>query len=883
MEPTPIRLEELAGIQRSREPVEIGIPLKQGCWQPNAEALLLDDQENPLPCQSKTLALWPDGSIRWLLLTFPATMASHAKKTLTLEPQQPSKASSCGVSISETHETIAVDTGIIELNVNKQSFPWEVANKVPKTAGSPIKNTVLCTTPEGHLFNTDISTPWHVQTSGSYKTTLSATGQLVINNQGAVANIKVDLHCYHQSAQVKVDISIHNPQRAHHTSGLWDLGDLGSIHIGSLNLQTHIANPKDTSSAAIQAGHLAEPIQNNAETRLRIFQNSSGGDQWSCANHLSANQDIIPKFRGYRISNGSELMSEGERASPIAMLRHPTSGHSVSLRQFWQNFPSALSADSTGLTVELFPADALLPSHEIQGGERKTHTAYLDYALESPNALEWTRHPLVATLSAQHYQSASAFPWFYAQPNKTTEKLDTLDALIQQGLEGPNHFFAKREAIDEYGWRNFGDIFADHESHYKEPDAPYLISHYNNQYDAIYGLARQFCLHGDHRWFTLMDDLAKHVADIDIYQTTEDRPEYNGGLFWHTDHYLPAHTATHRTYTKHNNSSSTPGQTGGGPGPEHCYATGLLYHYWMTGSETSKQAVLTLANWMVAYHEGGGGLFEQLLFIKKLDIPKLKQKLRGQYVSTHSYPFTRATGNYINILLDAWQLTANRQWLEQAESVLLAAIHPKDSIENRRLDDIEDSWSYLILLSAIGRYIELKKQSKEFDYHYAYALSSFTHYTRWMVNHEAPFLNQPELLEYPNNTWSAQDIRKVMLMHIAKRFDPENATLYAKKAAEWLSAITHFLSGSHEADYTRVLIILMQNYGPQHIEAKSLPYQPGDHMNDFRQAPQLSWPSLCFRMLGRLLKGVSAFQLKRELNWIKSRLPAPPLVTPNKP
>ncbi len=871
MHPITIRLEELAGIQRNREPVEIGIPLKQGCWGPNAEARLLDDQKCPLPCQSKALALWPDGSIRWLLLTFPATIASHAKKTLTLEPKQPSKASSGGLSISETHKTIAVDTGIIELTVNKQSFLLEVAKKVPKTASPSIKTTVQCTNPEGHLFNTDITIPWHIQTSGPYKTTLSATGQLVINNQGAVANIKVDLHCYHQSAQVKVDISIHNPQRAYHNNGLWDLGDLGSIHIGSLTLQTHIASPKDACSAAIQVGHLAEPIQNNAETRLRIYQNSSGGDQWNSANHLSANQDIIPKFRGYRIYDGRELMSEGERANPIAMLRHPTSGHSVSLSQFWQNFPSALSADSTRLTVELFPTDALLPSHEIQGGERKTHTIYLDYALESPSALEWTRHPLIPTLSAQYYQSTSAFPWFYAQPNKTTEKLDPLDALIQLGLDGPNHFFAKRETIDEYGWRNFGDIFADHESHYKEPDAPYLISHYNNQYDAIYGLARQFCLHGDHRWFTLMDDLAKHVADIDIYQTTEDRPEYNGGLFWHTDHYLPAHTATHRTYTKYNKSSSTPGQTGGGPGPEHCYSTGLLYHYWMTGRETSKQAVLTLANWMVTYHEGSGGFFEQLLFIKKLDVPKLKQKLQGQCASKHRYPFSRATGNYINTLLDAWQLTADRAWLEQAESVLLATIHPGDNIAARRLDDPEESWSYLVLLSAIGRYLELKRQFNEYDYHYSYAQSSFTLYTRWMAQHEAPFLHRPELLEYPNNTWSAQDIRKVMLMHIAKRVDPEHSALYSAKASEWLNAIVQFFSGSHEADYTRVLIILMQNYGPQHIEFSGASSWPDVNQVHFDKTPQLSWASLWFRMLGRFLKGARKLNVKRELNWIKSR------------
>merc|ERR1712000_180129 len=130
---------------------------------------------------------------------------------------------------------------------------------------------------------------------------------------------------------------------------------------------------------------------------------------------------------------------------------------------------------------------------------------------------------------------------------------------------------------------------------------------------AIYGFARQFARTGDTRWFELMDDLARHVTDIDIYHTEEDRAEYHGGLFWHTDHYLDAHTATHRTFTRYNDTSSTPGQTGGGPASEHCYTTGLLYHYYLTGTEASRDAVLELAHWMIATHEGQGGLLEQLL------------------------------------------------------------------------------------------------------------------------------------------------------------------------------------------------------------------------------------------------------------------------------
>jgi hypothetical protein len=247
--------------------------------------------------------------------------------------------------------------------------------------------------------------------------------------------------------------------------------------------------------------------------------------------------------------------------------------------------------------------------------------------------LAWTQQPLVPTIAPKHYEESQAFPWFAADPPK-----GVLDELIDEGINGASNFFAKREIIDEFGWRNFGDIFADHETLYQAEGAEPFISHYNNQYDPIYGFARQFALTGDKRWFQLMDDLARHIVDIDTYHTEEDRVEYNNGLFWHTDHYLDAYTATHRTFSCHNTSSSTPGQTGGGPAEEHCYTTGLLYHYFLTGNKDSRQAVLDIASWITDLHEGSGTFLEQLLRIKRYDVPKIKSLLTRETPTSHVYP-----------------------------------------------------------------------------------------------------------------------------------------------------------------------------------------------------------------------------------------------------
>src|SRR5690606_17765134 len=123
----------------------------------------------------------------------------------------------------------------------------------------------------------------------------------------------------------------------------------------------------------------------------------------------------------------------------------------------------------------------------------------------------------------------------------------------------------RREIVDEYGWRHFGDLYADHEAVGHVGTTPF-VSHYNNQYDFVLGAGVHALRTGNPDWLRLMTDAARHTIDIDVYHTRGDRSAFNGGLFWHTDHYRPAATATHRTYSRRNAGN---GQYGGGPSNEH--------------------------------------------------------------------------------------------------------------------------------------------------------------------------------------------------------------------------------------------------------------------------------------------------------------------------
>ncbi len=857
-----LECREENGFDRHQEPVELGIPLACGQLR-SCDSIELQNPDTgaTFVSQARPLAHWPDGSIRWFALTTLLDIKAVSTQQLKLVLSGQSQPTDESLSPVVSATSIALDTGKLHLELAPDKPEWTVG----KNPDSRVTHRLGLQDEHGNLCTAHMDQPWKVMETGSVCTVFSCQGGWKLQDQSTLARFHCRLTAFRNSEDIRVEVAIHNPQRAAHPDGLWDLGDPGSIHFRALTITATLASPE---SSWLRPEPDTSPLEQPGNSALYLYQDSSGGDNWNSRNHIGANGNLLPQFRGYRVYGDTDRLAEGQRAEPVAGLRGSGVQVSAALQHFWENFPSAIGYRDLALVVGLFPEDSAA-CHELQGGERKTQIAWFHYG-NRQDALNRVFRPLQPQLPSRHYEQSGAFPWFSASGGRTP-----LDGLIQDGLDPDRGFLAKRETIDEYGWRNFGDIFADHESLYLDPGEPPFISHYNNQYDAIYGFARQYARTGDPRWFTLMDELARHVADIDIYHTDSDRDEYNGGLFWHTDHYLDAHTATHRTYSRHNSTSSIPDQTGGGPAAEHCYSTGLLYHYFLTGNPDSRDAVLKLARWIRHSHEGRGGLLEQLLAFKKHELPALKALLRGTPASRHTYPFTRGTGNYINTLLDAYILEPANDWLHQAEAVIHDTIHPADPIEERHLLNAETGWSYLVLLTALARYLVLKSENRNFDAHYHYARASFRHYTRWMLDNEHPFLDTPDQLEFANHTWVAQDIRKAMLMHQAAWFDPELKERYQERANEWLDYVCQTLEQSQERHFSRIQAILLQNHGPHQATLALAPEATEEGPIAELQlgiAGPLTWAGLLRRITRRVWRGIRTFRPARERAWLTARL-----------
>lgn len=850
-------------VKRSMEPVSVGYPFRKGQLQNINDISLSDSRGSEIDVQAAAISFWTDGSIKWALLDFQPSVEGGEEKSYSVSLSNKSSLEQNGIIIGEEGGKLTINTGIGLFEISNKSFiNAYIVNGETLVQGEQLKLKLIGV--DGNEYfpeNTGIS----IESGGKLRSTIKMTSEIILPN-GYPLRLITMLHFFYEKSYVKAEITIHNPGPAKHDEGLWDLGDKGSVYFKGLLLSLPVMEglPGSIRYRDKEDGSLQE----FSGDKFSIYQESSGGDNWSSVNHINREGKIPLTFKGYKISGDGREISSGDRATPIISVNNGEKGIAVAIREFWQNFPKSIDVEKNTINVSLFPVQ-FPDDFELQGGEQKTHSLYIDFSADA-HALNWVHDPLVPAISPEWIEETGVLPYFYGASRYVNEDFELLTS---RAVEGENSFFERREIIDEYGWRNFGELYADHET-MEHKDRNIFISHYNNQYDFIYSAFRQYLSKGDERWFELMSDLARHVIDIDIYHTDKDRAEYNQGLFWHTNHYLDAATSTHRSFSKAHKAFINPAFCGGGPGLEHNYTAGLTCYSLFTGDDRAREAVLGIAHWVSNNLEPTS--LVGTLFNLRRKKATLNQVLKGEKIRSDLYPFTRGSGNSINALLDAFSLTGDRKYLDKSELIIKGCIHPADNIESRGLLNAEACWSYTVCLQAIGKYLDTKVELAEQDETFCYARDALLHYARWMLENEFPYLDKSEELEYPNETWSGQDLRKSCVFYFAAKYSADDdQKAFLKKAGYFYEDAMKRLKGFKTSSLTRPIVLILQN-GPMHgyfqvnslnktgfIEEKKYP----SRKDEFLTAGLIVKQSL-ISLLGALKK----FSVRNEIHWLKCRL-----------
>lgn len=849
-------------------PYTIGVPFPEKYIYNGNLLGLRDSDGRKVPVQIQQLSLWPDNSIKWLLFDFITDSNEDRKLFVEVERGSERVNYENRLSIQQGKESISVNTGTCKFLIDKLFFmPFSSVTYKGGKVLDPQNSAIILVDSDENEYHPEVESI-EIELAGALRSVIKVEG--VFRNESRTFSRFISrLTFYANKSTVKIEFTLWNDGAARHENGFWDLGDPGSILFKSLSLRCKL-NTQNATICKWKVHSRTEEFSTSDSQKLQIYQDSSGGENWQSLNHVNSKGEVPLSIKGYEVRAQDAVIDSGERADPCVCVGDGHRNIGVYMEKFWQNFPKSISCNDGVLELGIFPKE-FSDLYELQGGERKTHTMYIDFGLED-EALSWCADAGYPVLNPEWVEQSRVFPYMTVSDNGRHE---IFDELISGAIEGENSFFSRREIIDEFGWRNFGELYADHEAIGYQGNSP-LISHYNNQYDFAYSAVRQFASTANPKWFELMNDLAHHIVDIDIYHTHKDRREYNGGLFWHTNHYLDAGTCTHRSHSlAHADEPNTP-FCGGGPAFEHLYTSGLLAHHYLTGHMASRECVLSLADWATSKMTSQMTAAESLQGLIRA-LPVWQKVFMGRRVLIKRQPFTRETGNIVSTLLDAFELTRNRSYLDQAEAVIQGVVHPLDDILERDLGNIELNWSYTACLQSLGRYLDVKCQLLEHDSFYAYGVDSLLHYAKWMLDHERPYLENKKVLEYPNETWSAQDLRKACVFLFAARFCDDEAHRHAfiERADFFHHHAMAELEGSGTRDLARPVVLTLQNgymkywYEKYPMDKAARRVAKNDYRRDRLYLTRWEGARILVSSLWAVIKG---FSFKKEVNWIKCRI-----------
>ena len=277
----------------------------------------------------------------------------------------------------------------------------------------------------------------------------------------------------------------------------------------------------------------------------------------------------------------------GKRLAGIVDM--PGASARVMVKNFWQQYPKALSVEPGKVIVELLPA---LPQgfyanrkdedklyyyirdglYTFRQGFSKTHELWMDFSGDE-----------AATTLIEDGPTACADPAWIENSGvlrglavAVRDQFPGYDEALAQTAGG---ILARRESRREYGMMNFGDWYGERTWNWG-----------NLEYDLGHGLLTQFARTGDNALFWRAQETLRHQGDVDTRRYAKDSRRI--GQQWihsmgHTAGYYPYDYKNMKRYASHGWSDNR----------GHVWAQGLLEHYLLGGDRRSWEVGLLISDW----------------------------------------------------------------------------------------------------------------------------------------------------------------------------------------------------------------------------------------------------------------------------------------------
>ena len=399
----PFSIVESDSITRTSQPVSIGFPFVIGAVSTDTQLAIQYQDGQIISCQISPLTFWHDGSVKWAMIDFIVDITNNETLLLTLTnhfSDEDISSHQSQINVLENNKQLEVNTGLDTFYIGtskgkklsilnsefrkkeSENFSIQLTDSQKKQYKAVIDNVFVDFIEEA-----------------THRKCLTINGSFVDKNEEkSVLKFESTLTFFVNTTYVKVELTLHNPQAAKHPGGLWDLGDESSVLFNSLSINI----PVDRDGAVNIYDHVSNKIMPCGKNAY-LKQCSSGGVNWNSPVHKNSAGNIEIEKNGFVINSANDE-HEGMRISPSFSVKNSEDTTSVYIEKFWQNFPKGISKQSESLNVALFPEGTF----ELQGGEKKSHTLWIDFKSKDQN-FNWVDKPLTIIIEPQYIELTGAF------------------------------------------------------------------------------------------------------------------------------------------------------------------------------------------------------------------------------------------------------------------------------------------------------------------------------------------------------------------------------------------------------------------------------------------------------------------------------------------
>lgn len=554
--------------------VSWGVPFSMGQVQPDDAFTLRNSKGVEFPVQSWQLAYWPDGSIKWA--GFASVMESGTSK-LSLGVVKKSNASMKNtIQIRENSEIFQINTGVSEIIIPKQGekiIESIAVNDKPVSSGGRL----ICIKQEGPDVEVGVPPALKKYIGNISKVTMEQNGPVraVFKIEGMHTSedgeswlpFIVRLYFYAGMESVKMVHTI-----------VYD-GDQYKDFIRGLGVSFELPMKEEVHNRHVRfsgenGAFWDEPAQ-PVNGRIKLYKDSTNLyerqllgkrlpdrsefsdnkqfllDHWASWNDFKLLQHNADGFIIQKRTNDQSSWIDagaGNRSRGLVFAGDVSGGLAVTIRNFWESYPSALEVKNLktdkaeikawlwspeGPAMDLRPYDTLAwghslrasyedaqPGHSTPEGIARTSEILLFATSEVPslerlnNIATLGNKPPLLSASAEYIHNIPVFG-AWSLPDRSSKGKVWLEDQLQKSF---NYYQAQVEQRNWYGFWDYGDIMHGYDEDRHE--WKYDIGGYawdNTELMPNMWLWYQYLRTGNEEVFRMAEAMTRHTGEVDVY------------------------------------------------------------------------------------------------------------------------------------------------------------------------------------------------------------------------------------------------------------------------------------------------------------------------------------------------------------------------------